>query len=311
MTSTADSQNEPVSVVIVTRDRPDSLEQCIESIVPQLGDQDEIIIIAGNDESCPHEQLDATSSMVSLRLGRCPDANISIARNMGLDLAQYDLVIFIDDDAIARTGWIDAYRKAFQENAGACIAGGVVLDARTRPMEFEFRNGLIHPSGRQIEVRDSSSEPTPRGYRESIKGCNFGIHRDRAPIEVRFDAFFRFAFDETDLLMSMLDAEGEVIRVSDAVVEHLHAPGNYRASSPMDRDWRTEFASHTMFMRKHTRGLDRVTGWVVISSRVCKHALRGVAFAISGQCSPSQSYRAITDAIRGVRFAAARSHDNA
>lgn len=311
MTSATDTQVEPVSVVIVTRDRPDTLRQCIESIIPQLGKQDEIVIIAGSDESCPSELLDATSKMVSLRLGKCPDANISIARNMGLDLAEYDLVLFIDDDALACAGWVEAYRQSIQEHTDACIAGGDVLDARTEPMEFEFRNGLIHPSGRQIEVRNHPSEPVPRGYRASVKGCNFGIHRGRAPIEVRFDTFFRFAFDETDLMMSILEAGGESIQIADALVEHLHAPGIYRASSPMDRDWRTEFASHTMFMRKHSRGLDRVTGWGVISARLCKHILRGMTHALCGQCSPALSYRAFRDAIRGIRFAATQSRDNA
>lgn len=301
----------PVSVIIVTRDRIDSLRQCVDSVLPQLSEQDQIVIIAGDEESCPPELLRSCDSDPDISLGHCHDPNISRARNMGLDLAHNDLVLFIDDDAIAHADWVESYRNAFHSHTLACIAGGDVLDARTSPMSFEFRSGLIHPSGRQISLRKNPGEPIPRGYQTSVKGCNFGILRSRSPIEVRFDEFFRFAFDETDLLVSMLEAGGVAVHVPEAIVDHHHAPGIYRSSTPMDRDWRTEFASHTMFMRKHTTGVDRVMGWGVIVARLVRHASRGVGCASRARCGVRQSALAITDAIRGVSSAATRSLDNA
>ncbi len=300
----------PVSVIIVTRDRPEALDACLRSVLPQLVGASEIVIVAGNESSCPPELIESLNTDYQVVLASCPEPNICVARNIGLDAAAHQCVLFIDDDAIAHPGWVDAYREAFRDHPDACIAGGIVFDARTKPPVPEFAFGLIHPSGRQIEVRPDPNAPTPRGYRKSVKGCNFAIMRDRAPIDARFDQFYRFAFDETDLLMSMYAAGAECVQVHGAIVDHLHAPGMYRADTPMDRDWRTEFASHTRFMRKHSHGTDRVLGWGVIIARLIKHALRALFAVLTMRCSVRTGFTAVRSAIKGVT-AATRSSGTA
>ncbi len=300
----------PVSVIIVTRDRPEALDVCLRSVLPQLDVASEIVIVAGNESSCPPELIESLNTDHQVVLASCPEPNICVARNIGLDAAGNACVLFIDDDAIAHPGWIDAYRDAFRDHPDACIAGGIVVDARTEPPVPEFAFGLIHPSGRQIEVRPDPDAPMPRGYRKSVKGCNFAIMRERTPIGARFDPFYQFAFDETDLLMSMYAVGAECVQVQGAIVDHLHAPGMYRADTPMDRDWRTEFASHTRFMLKHSRGTDRVFGWGVIIARLIKHTLRALLAVLTMRCSARTGFKAVRSALAGVT-AATRSSGTA
>jgi glycosyltransferase involved in cell wall biosynthesis len=309
MTTSGGRRSLFVSVIIVTRDRARELEACLRSVVPQLDGEDEVVIIAGNESSCPAEMVESLSQATRVQVGFCPEPNICKARNMGLDLATNPLVLFIDDDAIAHDGWVDAYADSFAAQPKACIGGGIALDAReeSRPPEFAF--GLIHPSGRQIEVRASENAPIPPGYTKSVKGCNFGILRDRMPVPERFDTFFRFAFDEADLVMAVHAAGGLVVHVPGAVVDHLHAPGLYRSDCPLDRDWRTEFASHTNFMLKHTRGVVRIQGWCVVMGRFVKHAFRALYAQIGRSGQGRSGAHAILEAYGGIR-SAMRSNGN-
>ena len=288
-----------VSVIIVTRDRVSVIPACLDSIATQEPRPDQIIIVAGNDESFPSE-LRGHYAHLPLTFCACESPNISQARNIGLDNATGELVLFLDDDASAHTGWISQYIDAFEHFPDAWVAGGEVMDARCDPSTPEFAFGLIHPSGRQVEVHDVDRDPMPRGYLTSVKGCNFGLRRDRIPADIRFDPFFAFAFDESDLVMQVHSAGGSVLGIRGAVVDHLHAPGAYRSDGPMDREWRREFASHTRFMRKHSSGLGLLYGWFVITRRLLAHSARALIAAFNGQISIGRAVCCVLDAIKGI-----------
>lgn len=297
-----------VSVVVVTRDRADVLGRCLDSIIRQTPQLIEIIVVAGSESSFP-ESLRGRYTGQHIVLARCDEPNISSARNIGIEHASGELIVFIDDDAIAHDGWIDAYTDAFTQHPSAWAAGGLVLDARSDPPTPEFAHGMIHPSGRQVEVRDPGHDAPRHGYRASVKGCNFALRLDRMPGELRFDPFFAFAFDETDLIMSIHELGGGVIHVPRARVDHLHAPGAYRSDGPLDRDWHREFASHRRFMHKHSTGLGLCVGRFVVSRRLCVHAARVLVALICRKISVANAMTYISGAIAGIRSGAS-SHGN-
>lgn len=307
MKSLADTRT--VSVIIVTRDRAAVLPACLDSIASQCPPPDEIILVVGSEQSFT-DTLRVRYADLPISVYPCPEPNICKARNIGVQHARSDVLIFIDDDAQAHSNLIAAYTEAFMHDQQAWAAGGAVWDTRFNPPREEFVSGLIRPSGVQIAVHDPDRTGVPRGFVRSVKGCNFAIHRTRIPQDLRFDPFFAFAFDETDLIMRIHHRGGGVIHVPAAVVDHTHAPGAYRAQSPLDRDWRTEFASHTRFMRKHTRGTARLWGWCVVVRRLLKHILRANWAMIRAQLGPKAAVRCMTQAVAGIRYAA-RSHDTA
>lgn len=297
-----------VSMLVVTLDRADVLTRCLESLASQSCPPYEVVLVAGSGTSVPDVLLVKHPELRIVRC-QCSVPNISIARNIGLEHAEGEVVIFVDDDAQAHTGLVEAYLEAFRFQHDAWVAGGVALDSRQDPPTLEFACGLIRPSGVQIEVRDPKREGIPRGFRRNVKGCNFAIHRGRLPADLCFDPFFAFAFDETDLIMRVHERAGGVIHVPAAVVDHAHAPGQYRSNGPMDRDWRTEFASHTMFMLKHSQGRDRTWGWCVVWRRLCAHCLRLLGFTTVGRLNPRRAWQYATDAVAGIRHARL-SHDS-
>ena len=287
-----------ISVVICTRDRPDRLAKCLSSLAKLEDQPDQVVIVTGSKQSCPDDLL-SEFSMLKIYKVESYKNNISISRNVGLKHASNEIVLFLDDDAAARSGWVRCYRNAFTSHPKLWIAGGLVYDTRSDPLSVEFHHGLISSTGKQIPIR-MPADPIPRGFEPSVKGCNFGIRKNQIVQIGAFDPFFAFSYDESDLVLCVHQAGGSVLYLDDAVVDHDHTPGHFRQDHPLDRDWQTEYASHTMFMLKHSRGFARIAGWTVIFTRLVKLVLLCGMDACRHPSKVSKHAKHVSDAISGI-----------
>ncbi len=289
-------------VVICTRDRQDDLRACLRSIEVQRPLPTRVILVAGSDDSCPQEILDQFPTLC-IRVVECFEHNISRSRNAGLDCAQAQVVLFIDDDARARQGWVQAYLDAFDQHPQAWAIGGDVFDSRHIPPTPEFIRGLVSPLGKQIPVRSNAPHKEPRNYFANVKGCNFGVRRQAVMGIGGFDPFFAFAFDESDLILRIHRNGAQVAYAHGAIVDHAHTPGHYRFADPLDRDWRVEYASHTMFMLKHASGANRIFGRLVVYRRLAKLTLAASWGVLCAQISLSRLIEILRSANQGIRDA--------
>jgi len=288
-----------ISVVICTRDRAEDLSACLRSIDRQSVAPEQVVVVIGSAESVC-DDIDVCLTRASLEVVECFEHNISASRNAGLGKATGEIVVFIDDDAIARAGWLEAYRDAFEREPEAWAIGGDVFDARVSPMELEFSRGVISRCGRQRAVCDGDSQAMGSRWLPNVKGCNFAIDRERAMGVGGFDSFFAFAFDEADLMVTIGDAGGLVMHEPRAAVDHAHTPGHYRQASRLDRDWGVEYASHAMFVLKHARGVGRVRGMGVLIVRVCKLAAAVLVGVLVGKVRHRVGGRYVCDAVGGI-----------
>ncbi len=247
----SDARALTICVVICTRDRAHDVLECMESIAMQTVRPDRVVIVSGSDESVPPD-IDARYPDSDLRVVECYEHNISRSRNVGLDHSNQDLVVFIDDDAIACEDWLFELRLMMERSSCCVIGGGAVYDVRESPKMYEFYQGLISPLGTQRPVCEDLLDRKQDRFVLGVKGCNFVVRRQwLVDHEIRFDEFFRFAYDETDLVMSVRSAGGAVDFNERAWVDHNHTPGHYRQSGVLDHDWRVQYASHMMFVLKH------------------------------------------------------------
>lgn len=85
-----------ISVVIPTYNRPDLLQQTLESVLAQTYKDLQIIVVDDGSTAETGELLDRFSPRVqSIRLGR---SGISTARNTGIDAAEGEFIAFVDHD---------------------------------------------------------------------------------------------------------------------------------------------------------------------------------------------------------------------
>src|SRR2546426_8522794 len=101
-----------VTVAICTRNRAAFLEKAVHSVLRQITDNTEVLIVdnASTDETPKMAaQLAATNSCVTVC--RENELGLSAARNTALVKARGKYVIFLDDDAVAEQGWLEAYHQ--------------------------------------------------------------------------------------------------------------------------------------------------------------------------------------------------------
>jgi hypothetical protein len=147
-----------VTVVITTRDRLAYLREAVASVREQHGVAHELVIVDnGSADETPGwlASLDEPG-VTTLRIEHDPQrsraANISVARNAGLDRARGQYVWFLDDDDRLRPGALALLATALDRHPTAIAAVG----ARTRFADGVSMGRVSHPLRRV--VRDMGGE---------------------------------------------------------------------------------------------------------------------------------------------------------
>ncbi len=125
-----------VSIVVATRDRPESLKVCLNSLLALHYPGIEIVVV----DSAPRSDrtleilrlLD--SAAISIHYLRCDQPGLANAHNLGLMHVVMPLVVFTDDDVVVDPDWLLHLTAGFiaAEDVG-CVTGLIV------PAELETR----------------------------------------------------------------------------------------------------------------------------------------------------------------------------
>src|SRR5438105_795860 len=104
-----------LSVALCTRNRAALLQRALQGVLAQLGDDAELLIVdnASSDDT-PRIAQAAAAADPRVRALVEKEPGLSVARNAALREACGRVVVFLDDDAVAGPGWLDAYRNFFR-----------------------------------------------------------------------------------------------------------------------------------------------------------------------------------------------------
>lgn len=111
-----------VSVVVPTRDRPDRLARCLESVRAALGADDELVVV--DSASVRADEVREVATRFADRVVRLERPGVNRARNAGWRAATHDLILFTDDDVVVDPGWADAFSRALSEHPEAGFVTG-------------------------------------------------------------------------------------------------------------------------------------------------------------------------------------------
>src|ERR1035437_8558953 len=116
-----------ISVAICTRNRAQLLARAVESVLPQLGPDTELLIVdnASTDET-PQIVAALAANNPAIRLCQEATPGIPFARNAALLHAHGRYILFFDHDELVDPDWLDAYRSFLRNppthNLG-CVGG--------------------------------------------------------------------------------------------------------------------------------------------------------------------------------------------
>lgn len=116
------STSDPVSFVVCTKDRQESLVRCLASLVLQVRSADEIIVV---DNSLAGSAQEVAESL-DVRWVHEPRPGSGWARNRGYLEASHGIVSYLDDDCEADSVWVQELHLPFRDPAVGIVTGSVL-----------------------------------------------------------------------------------------------------------------------------------------------------------------------------------------
>ncbi|MFT4014287.1 MAG: glycosyltransferase [Paracoccus sp. (in: a-proteobacteria)] len=243
------------SVVVVSRRRPECLARCLAALARQSRGL-ELVLVA--DPEAVGLRPDLPIKRVSF-----DQANISAARNAGLAQAAGDVVLFVDDDAIAGTEWVARMTAAFTDPRVIAATG---FTRGPDGLNWQSRAERISASGRGYPITPEQAALEPEGGDPvSTIGTNCAFRRSALLAIGGFDPAFSYHLDESDVnrRMARVFPQGLTAILPRAQVIHGLAAGTSRAGTGVPHDLRAIGRSTAIFAARH--GGD--ASWIVEAQR--------------------------------------------
>lgn len=187
------TSDEPLTVVIATRDRPDSLRRSIRGVVS--GDHPAVTVLVVDNDPSDGATADVVAEfgghdVVYLRELR---RGLSVGRNRGLREARTALVAFTDDDTEADPGWAARTAGALVADPGlACVSGPVFGARLDTEQELAAERALVWNRGfvaRRYSLADPPADSSIFPFSPGLFGigANFAVRADAATAVGGFD----------------------------------------------------------------------------------------------------------------------------
>jgi GT2 family glycosyltransferase len=224
-----------VSVVMCTRDRPESAITALRNLVALRYEPFEVIVV----DNAP--STDATREAVQAEFGGNPlvryvaepRPGLSCARNRGVQEAAADIVAFTDDDVEVDPWWIDGIARGFAEAPGVACVTGLIATAQLEnesQLYFHLREGWGTECERRLfDLAEHRDDSPLYPYSAGIfgAGANFAISRPVLKELGGFDEALGAGTrsgggEDLDMFMRVILSGHSLVYEPSAVVWHYH-----------------------------------------------------------------------------------------
>jgi glycosyltransferase involved in cell wall biosynthesis len=221
-----------VSVIINTLNRASHVKALLKDLEQQTYPYFEIVVVNGPSNDNTKEVLEKYKNRI--KIISCPEANLSMSRNIGIEHSAGNYVAFIDDDALpSDERWLENFVLFIvchsDKNIGAI--GGPVKHRNTQ--HYEFKNGATSDYGMQIFREEELKTHVLDGKRwvQGVPGGN-NITSKEALYDIGgFDERFIYYLDETDMCIRLARKGYFIANNPASYIRHFKAPSNVRKST--------------------------------------------------------------------------------
>ncbi len=266
-----------VSVVVVSRERPEALKRALIGISWLSYPAFEVIVVADAAGVAAVAELPFADQIKTVEY---ETPNISAARNRGLSQAAGEIVAFLDDDAVPETGWLHHLSAPFAKPEVAA-AGGYVRGRNGISFQWQAQSVDGSGVGQPLAIDGTDAVVLTPDATRAIKteGTNMAFRRDVLAQLGGFDPALRYYLDETDLNLRLATAGYKTAIVPLAEVHHGFASNRQRTAARVPRDLFEIGASKAVFLRKHCPEAHRAALWAQFrlgqKRRLLRHMVAG------------------------------------
>ncbi len=243
------SSSSSISVVIISKGRPEILDETLESLSRQTLLPAEIVVVVPTEADLPRKSWGSLVRLIVGFNGGC------IQRNKGIEAIPLSVayVGFFDDDFELRDDYLAEAVQFMQRHPDvSALSGLVVADGNITRADARARVDAFRHSSAEADFRST-------GKFHSLYGCNMVVRRALLEQE-RFDenlALYSFAEDYD--LSIRLERHGKVGKYDRCVGVHLAAPGG--RVREIQRGY-AFVANPWYFLKKGTSHLSPFMTWV-------------------------------------------------
>jgi glycosyltransferase involved in cell wall biosynthesis len=216
---------QPVSVVVCTRNRPESLAECLTALALQRHPDYEVIVVDnGSSDGRTREVAERFGARYVLE----SRPGLDWARNRGLDEVDTALVAYTDDDARPDPEWLGALCAGFvaQEVGGATgLVAPAELGTRAQALFEDTYGGM----GKGLEPRIFSRRGQTRVFQPHFygAGCNMAFRTEVLRELGGFDPALDTGTPtggggDLDAFQRMVESGRAIVYRPDAIVRHTH-----------------------------------------------------------------------------------------
>lgn len=269
-----------VSVVVNTYNRRKSLHQTLQGMRRQNYSNFEVIVVNGPSTDDTMDVLRAHAA--EIRVGTCAQRNLSVSRNVGIEMTRGEFVAFIDDDAVPDEDWLIDAIAGFDSDEIAGV-GGFIFDHTGYELQYSYtvcdRMGNAYHN-LTIPMPDFCYPGCHRF--PALLGTN-SIFRRSALVEVGgFDEQFDYFLDETDVNLRLIDAGYVLKQIPRAFVYHRYLPSHIRNEKRVNTNYIPMIRNRIYFSLKNAslvdgQSVERLKDWATL----CRDAIYNVNWNIS------------------------------
>lgn len=222
------------SVVINTDNRIDYLQRTLSGLRYLNYPHFEVCVVSGPTEDGTKDYLASLGEAV--KVSHCPVRNLSVSRNMGIAMADGDVVVFIDDDSVPEPEWLTDLAAGYADETIGAV-GGFVYDHTG--VKFQARYVTTNRRG---YASDWATAAPHLNFPHSVDvphllGTNCSFRRSALLQIGGFDEEYEYFLDETDVCCRINDAGYGIVQISNGFVHHKYAPSHLRDHRRIVWNW--------------------------------------------------------------------------
>jgi GT2 family glycosyltransferase len=216
------SENSSVSIVILSYNSREDLEECIQTLITQTYHSFEIIVVdnASTDGSEEFVRINYPEIKV-VQTGR--NLGYAAGNNAGFEVAKGEYIVVVNPDIVADPEWLAELIKPLEsdQTITATTSKILIYYQKDRINTCAHKN---HPTGLTFCRGLNKSADDFNNCQEvsSVSGCSFAIRSDMLRNINGFDPDFFLYQEDADLSWRIRFAGGKIMYVPKSVIYHKY-----------------------------------------------------------------------------------------
>jgi len=219
-----------ISVVVITRNRSQFLERCVQSLIRQDYQNCEILVVDSSGNYLTKKLIEEKFKNVRYLYLNNGKNRMPASRNLGIRYALGDVVAFLDDDVVVLRGWLKACRDGYIDKKVGGVGGRIIdidgdnVVAHTKMMHGkvligEMTSDILGMGNFHIDTRKLIEV----AY---LRGCNMSFRKELLCKIGGFDGNYSGDnfMEEIDVCFRIRKLGCKLHYNADMAIEHRFAP---------------------------------------------------------------------------------------